>query len=373
MVATTSTESVAALSLSPTERDHALARLVTLIDQRFALPDEGATLVSELKERIAHGAYNHLATLGAFTEQLTQEIQDISNDAHMKVLLRTNVIPDPPKQASKEEEYELWTSFEEDESDQHMKNFLHTQRFLNQGIEEVRMLPANIGYVNLVSFPSPESASKAYAALFTMFEHTNGLIIDIRNNTGGSVAADLFVSYLTKSSQRATCSTIHRYSESRSTLHLHPTLAGPRYGPDRPVWLLTSNTTFSAGEHFAHVAKALGRVRIVGENTGGGGRMCDDFWIHPHIDARISVAFVRCEIDQGVWERVGVEPHVKCKADEALDVALLEALERFVPAMEADHLIMALERYTFWSDKTGVRTLAKLRAQRDGAVAATAV
>ncbi|KAJ3163740.1 hypothetical protein HDU88_006232 [Geranomyces variabilis] len=368
MVATTTAQ-----CLSPAERAAALDRLVTLIDERFAVPDEGATLVKELKDRIAQGAYDCLATVGEFAEELTKDIQKISNDGHMKLLARTLAIPEPPKQASKEEDYELWTSQEEDENDPHMKEFLHKQRFLNEGIEEIRMLPANIGYVNLISFPSPESAAKAYAALFTMFEHTNGLIIDIRKNTGGSLAADLLVSYLAKSSQRATVSTIHRYSGAKSTLHLHPTVAGPRYGVDRPVWVLTSETTFSAAEHFAQVAKALGRVRIVGENTGGGGRMCEDFWIHPNIDARISVAFVRCEIDQGVWERVGVEPHVKCEAEEALDVALLEALEKFVPAVEEDHVVMGLERYTFWADKTGVRTLAKLRAKQGGPVAATVV
>ncbi|KAJ3175925.1 hypothetical protein HDU87_005589 [Geranomyces variabilis] len=348
MVAKTTAQSaVPSQSLSPAERSTALDRLVTLIDERFAVPDEGATLVTELKERIAQGAYDCLATIGEFAEELTKDIQRISNDGHMK---------------------------EEDENDD-MKEWLHKQRFLNQGIEEIRMLPANIGYFNLLSFPSPESAAKAYAALFTLFEHTNGLIIDIRKNTGGSVAADLLASYLTKSSQRATVSTLHRYSGAKATLHLHPTVAGPRYGVDRPVWVLTSKTTFSAAEHFAHVVKALGRVRIVGENTGGGGRMCDDFWIHPHIDACISVAFVRCEIDQKVWERVGVEPHVSCEADKALDVALLEALERFVPAVEADHAIMDLERYTFWADKTGVRTLAKLRAQakQGGQIAATVV
>ncbi|KAI8819887.1 ClpP/crotonase-like domain-containing protein [Fimicolochytrium jonesii] len=140
-----------------------------------------------------------------------------------------------------------------------------------------------------------------------------------------------------------------------------PRRSRPTYSPDKPVWVLMSNKTFSAAEHFAHTAKALKRVKIVGENTAGGGRMCDGFWIHPKLDLRISTAFVRCEVDGGVWERVGVQPDVKCPADDALDVALLEALERFVPGIETDPHLLQLERHTRWGDKTGRKTLAELR------------
>jgi C-terminal processing protease CtpA/Prc len=43
-----------------------------------------------------------------------------------------------------------------------------------------------------------------------------------------------------------------------------PTLAG------KPVYLLTSNRTFSGAEEFSYNLKMLKRATIIGETTGGG-------------------------------------------------------------------------------------------------------
>src|SRR3569623_1561213 len=45
---------------------------------------------------------------------------------------------------------------------------------------------------------------------------------------------------------------------------------GVRYGQSRPVYILTSHDTFSAGEDFAYGMKYAGRATQVGETTGGG-------------------------------------------------------------------------------------------------------
>ena len=39
---------------------------------------------------------------------------------------------------------------------------------------------------------------------------------------------------------------------------------------DRPVYLLTSERTFSGGEDFAYSLQAQGRAELIGETTGGG-------------------------------------------------------------------------------------------------------
>lgn len=48
------------------------------------------------------------------------------------------------------------------------------------------------------------------------------------------------------------------------------TVPGKRYGPDRPVYVLTSRRAFSGAEEFAYNLQTRRRAVIVGDTTGGG-------------------------------------------------------------------------------------------------------
>ncbi len=48
------------------------------------------------------------------------------------------------------------------------------------------------------------------------------------------------------------------------------TVRGPRFGADKPVYVLRSQRTFSAAEEFTYNLQSLKRATIVGETTGGG-------------------------------------------------------------------------------------------------------
>jgi retinol-binding protein 3 len=83
---------------------------------------------------------------------------------------------------------------------------------------------------------------------------------------------------------------------------------GRRFGPDKPVYILTSGQTFSAAEEFAYNLKSLKQASIVGETTGGGA--------HPVWGRRVGEQFVigvpssRAvnPITHTNWESTGVEP-----------------------------------------------------------------
>ena len=99
-----------------------------------------------------------------------------------------------------------------------------------------------------------------------------------------------------------------------------PYVPGKRL-PSIPVYVLTSQRTFSGAEEFTNNLKVLKRATIVGEVTGGGA--------HPvgghRIDDRftIGVPFARAinPVTKTNWEGVGVEPDVKVAADDALTTA----------------------------------------------------
>ncbi|KAJ3145346.1 hypothetical protein HDU86_000942 [Geranomyces michiganensis] len=336
----TGNPTAAAPFASPLERTQTLDAIVGIIDKRYAVPAEGEALVNELRVRIARGDYDDLNTLGDFAERLTADLKAISNDDHMALAFRGETRARPAPKTMQEEMEEDADELECYSSDPGMIAMGKTFDFLNQGVVEFRMLPGGIAYVNLKAFSFCTSAAQVYAGLFNLISGCRGLIVDLRENSGGSSAADLFLSYLHKPSRRKTVSITTRYTGQKQTFNMTPNLAGPRYDdPNKGVWILIGNYTFSAAEHFALTARALGRARLVGETTGGGGRGCAGYWVHENLDLCCSIQEARCEIDGSTWERTGVSPHFACKAEDALDVALCEALEKVVPELEANPVL----------------------------------
>ena len=98
---------------------------------------------------------------------------------------------------------------------------------------------------------------------------------------------------------------------------------------DQPVYILTSGRTFSAAEEFTFDLKNLERATVVGDTTGGGGHtVASHMFDFDGFRIGIRLPFGRAynpENDEG-WEGVGVIPDIPVPADQALEVAQLDAL-----------------------------------------------
>src|SRR3989442_6352422 len=60
-----------------------------------------------------------------------------------------------------------------------------------------------------------------------------------------------------------------------------PYVPGRRFGKAKPVYALTSATTFSGGEQLSYDLQQLGRATIIGERTRGGAHAREGFPVHP--------------------------------------------------------------------------------------------
>ena len=101
---------------------------------------------------------------------------------------------------------------------------------------------------------------------------------------------------------------------------------GRRFGPGKPVFVLTSGTTFSGGEELTYDLQQLGRATVVGERTRGGAHPVERFRIRGHLQATIPVARSLSPVSGGNWEGTGVLPDVAVPAAGALDAAYQRAL-----------------------------------------------
>lgn len=105
-----------------------------------------------------------------------------------------------------------------------------------------------------------------------------------------------------------------------------PYLPAPRY-LDRPVYVLTSASTFSGGEDVAYTLQAHGRAEVVGETTRGGAHPTARHPVTEHITVTVPTARTINAVTGTNWEGVGVQPDRAVPAEEACETAYGEARE----------------------------------------------
>ena len=197
----------------------------------------------------------------------------------------------------------------------------------NFGFKELKLLPGNIGYLDLRGFVDAKWGGETAVAAMNFLSNASALIIDLRNNGGGSPSMiQLITSYLYGPEPVHLNTFYYRPSNSFSETWTLKEVQGKRR-PDIPVYILTSNKTFSAAEEFTYNLKNLKRATIIGETTGGGAHpggvvpAGDRFTIFVPNGRAIN------PITKTNWEGTGVKPDIEVKAADALHTAQVKALE----------------------------------------------
>ncbi|HAY89717.1 MAG TPA: hypothetical protein DCY51_09765 [Bacteroidetes bacterium] len=94
-----------------------------------------------------------------------------------------------------------------------------------------------------------------------------------------------------------------------------------------PVYILTSDYTFSAAELFRSALQGHKRATVVGEATGGGGHEIRPFKIAQGFTAFIPFNRHYHPVPKKSWEVVGIQPDIPCTAADALRVAQISILK----------------------------------------------
>lgn len=238
---------------------------------------------------------------------LTLTLQDVSKDKHLWVRYQEVPYPAPQEDGRPTPE--------------EIENMRREAAAENFGFTSLSILENNLGYLDLRGFAPLPWASPKIAAAMTLLEDTQALIIDLRNNGGGSPeTVALFCSYFFPAEPIIHLNSIYNRVEDRTEdFFTTPDLPAPRY-LGKPVYLLTSSYTFSGAEEFAYNLKNLQRVTIVGETTGGGAHPVEfRRLINPHFLMTIPNARAINPLTGTNWEGVGVPPHIEIPANEALN------------------------------------------------------
>ena len=312
---------------------------LSLLRANYVFPELAEQAATAIEARLEAGQYDHLDEI-TLTELLTSHLQEVCEDKHLRLRLGGGRVgpgpggPDPggpgpggrgPRPGPGPDE----------PKDHEARRLAMRQmgRLDNFGIRRVERLDGNVGYLDLHRVPVPANAGPAIAAAMELVAGTYALIIDLRHNGGGSPEGVVFwCSYLFNEQPTHLNDIFRADTGETKQFWALPYVPGTRY-VDRPVYVLTSNHTFSGGEDFCYTLQALGRAQVIGETTGGGAHPTRPFPISAAVHIAIPFARSVNPVTGTNWQGTGVVPDIAVPESEAYDVAYRQAL-RHVLAME---------------------------------------
>jgi C-terminal processing protease CtpA/Prc len=186
----------------------------------------------------------------------------------------------------------------------------------------------NIGYVDLRGFNDHDAGADTVAAAMSFLQNTEALIFDLRQNGGGSPAMiALISSYLFGDKPVHLNDLYWRKGDRTDEFWTKPESAKLKF-PNKDIYVLTSNYTFSGAEEFSFNLKHLKRATLIGETTGGGAHPGGMVRLHDHFSAFVPIGRAINPISKTNWEGTGVEPDIKVPKEQALKTAYLMALKK---------------------------------------------
>lgn len=288
-----------------------------LVEARYVFPDVADTVSGVLAEGLAEGRYP--ADPPALAQAVTADLRSVNADQHLGLKY---LAPGRPRDT---------------DGDGAADEFAAMARWSDRtcgGVGCVQRGAGNVGYLSLrpVLFPVVMAGEHISAAM-TLLAATDALIIDLRRCSGGDPAIVAFVvSYLWDHEPAQLTGLRGRADDQISQTWTLPYVPGRRFGRAKPVYVLTSAATFSGGEQLCYDLRQLSRATVVGERTRGGAHACEEFRVHPRLNATISVAEAVHPKTGGNWEGTGVRPDVQATASQSRGAARQLALRDVIAA-----------------------------------------
>ena len=304
--------------LDTTDRSWIIDRVVAELEKGYVFPDTARAMTQALRERLRRGDYDRIESVVELADSLTAHLRAVSHDKHLRIVARGAPRPGagptggvPPRRSA-------------------------------DGLEEVKRLDGNIGYLRFSGFADVTRVGSRITEAMRELVATDALIVDLRQNRGGAPSSVMHLAgYLFP--ERTLVARIYSRLDESTTEMWTADVPGAKY-LDKQVYILTDRQTFSAGEAAAYHLQAFGRAKIVGDTTGGGAHRVMGVDINDRLS--MSVPFTRpTNVRTGTdWEGVGVIPDIAVDPERALVVAQLAALRGLPKTAERERVIAELDR-----------------------------
>jgi tetratricopeptide (TPR) repeat protein len=332
-------------TLNPEIRAETIEKLSVMLND-YVYPEKGREVAGQLLENLKNGNYDGIEDFREFGRRVTEDLYQLSEDKHL--LIRY----DPEDVADIKRDNALPES--EKGNEEMRKKAISAKD--NFGFKEMKIFPANIGYLKLNEFEKAEYAAETAHAAMAFVANVEALIIDLRDNNGGwSNLVQIMCSYffeLRETEKNSILFEIHNsYKNEIVSYRLLQNLPGKRL-TEIPVYILTSELTYSAAEKFTDVLQKRKRAIVVGKRTKGGANstrgpeVLNDYYI-----VKMPVGRTVNPVTNSNWEGTGIEPDIQTESKNALNAALQLIIEDVIEQNPAENFINRLGYSFLYEDK----------------------
>lgn len=271
-----------------------------LMVTHYVFLDKAKATNAHLDQLMAEKYFDTFITGETLAKAVTEEMRKITKDKHLSMV---------PPRVPKVEELNKKTPFGQ--------NF---SRYYQPMLNEFKYFENNIGYFDMRYFGGSPAKFSEIDVVMQQLAQADAFIIDMRKNGGGSPR---MVQYLCSYffDEHLLLNSIY----NRATNHTEELWTVDVKGKKRPkvpVYILTSERTFSAAEDLSYTMQSRKRATIIGEVTRGGAHPTRYFPLADGFGVRIPFARSINPVTKTNWEGTGVLPDHTIAADEALEKAI---------------------------------------------------
>jgi retinol-binding protein 3 len=279
-----------------------LQKIEGLIESKYVMAEKAKKYADEFKKKCKAGSYAAITDAKEFADRITADLQAITHDQH--VSLRKIEASDIGEKAVG--------------ALHHPVRLFRLRQKENTGFQKLEWINGHIGYLDIRRFWAIEEARDMIAAAMKFLENADAIIIDVRENGGGSgdYLSSFFLPYPTQL-------TSWYYRKQNYTEEFWTTneMEGKPLTAV-PLFLLIGKNTFSAAEIFAYDLQARKRAVLIGEPTKGGAHSIDLYKIDDQFEINISTSRAINPVTRTNWEGTGVIPDIQVAPAQALATAI---------------------------------------------------
>jgi len=313
-------------------RSETVKQVAKMLEEKYVFPEIGKKYSDHLLSLSSRNAFAGIAEGSRLAEAIENALGEIQKDLHLKLRFDPQGVKSMRQGEARSEE----------ERKKERELQLQADKRRNFGALELRILPGNIGYFRLDSFPG-EAGSDTLISALGFLQYADAIVLDLRNNGGGNPEMIMLLgSYFFDPDEGVHFSSFFHRIKDRMYQHRGFFYVPGRRLPLTKLYILISRRTFSAAEGFAYDFKCLKRATIVGEKTMGAAHAANPFVVNDCFLLQLPFARPISPVTNSNWEGTGVEPDISCHPDAAIAAVYRNELDRFSMSLGAENDLNAL-------------------------------